>query len=107
MHVGTSIAGRRISCRPLHRRTLVVFAAMRIGALDVGSNSLHLLVVEAHPDGTFEALVQEKEMLRLGDVVSREGRLTEQAVEGLLATIRRFRTLATAAGADEMVAKAT
>jgi exopolyphosphatase/guanosine-5'-triphosphate,3'-diphosphate pyrophosphatase len=80
---------------------------MRIGALDVGSNSLHLLVVEAHPDGTFEALVQEKEMLRLGDVVSRQGRLTDEAVEALLATVRRFKALATAAGADELIVKAT
>ena len=80
---------------------------MRIAALDMGSNSLHLLVVEAHPDGTFEPLVQEKEMLRLGDVVSREGRLTDEAVESVLATVRRFRTLASASGADEMVVMAT
>ena len=81
--------------------------AMRIAALDVGSNSLHLLVVDAHPDGTFEPLVQEKEMLRLGDVVSRAGRLTDEAIDGLLATVRRFKTLAAAAGADELVAMAT
>jgi exopolyphosphatase/guanosine-5'-triphosphate,3'-diphosphate pyrophosphatase len=73
----------------------------------MGSNSLHLLVVEAHPDGTFTPLVQEKEMLRLGDVVSREGRLTDESVDAVLATVRRFRTLATASGADEMVVMAT
>src|SRR5260370_37821196 len=84
-----------------------MFGSMRIGALDVGSNSLHLLVVEAHPDGTFEALVQEKEMLRLGDVVSREGRLTDEAIDGLLTTIRRFKALSTGACAEDLVAKAT
>ena len=35
-----------------------------------------LVVVEARPDGTFQALCQEKEMLRLGDVVTRAGRVT-------------------------------
>ncbi|HWW54795.1 MAG TPA: Ppx/GppA phosphatase family protein, partial [Acidimicrobiales bacterium] len=80
---------------------------MRIAALDVGSNSLHLLVVDAHPDGTFEPLVREKEMLRLGDVVSREGRLTDEAVDAALETVRRFKSLALSAGADEVVAKAT
>lgn len=80
---------------------------MRIAALDMGSNSLHLLVVEAHPDGTFEPLVQEKEMLRLGDVVSREGRLNDAAVAAVLATVRRFRSLAASMGAPELIARAT
>jgi len=80
---------------------------MRIAALDLGSNSFHLLVVDAHPDGTFVPIVREKEMLRLGDVVSREGRITQAAAERVVATIRRFHTLAEAAGAHEFVAKAT
>src|SRR5579862_8426620 len=80
---------------------------MRIAALDLGSNSLHLLVVEARPDGTFEPLCQEKEMLRLGDVVSRTGRVTPAALDGLLMTIRRFAALAEANGADEVVARGT
>ena len=42
---------------------------MRIAALDLGSNSFHLLVADVHPDGTFEPLAREKEMLRLGDDV--------------------------------------
>jgi len=80
---------------------------MRIAALDVGSNSLHLLVVEAKPDGTFQPLAQEKEMLRLGDVVSRTGRVTDASLDGLLASIRRFAALAEANNADEIVARAT
>src|SRR3982751_3418816 len=80
---------------------------MRIAALDLGSNSFHLLVVDAHPDGTFVPLVREKEMLRLGDVVSREGRITDDAAERMVATVRRFRTLAEGVTADEIVACAT
>ncbi len=80
---------------------------MRIAALDLGSNSLHLLVVEARPDGTFQPLCQDKEMLRLGDVVSRTGRITPEALDGLLDAVRRFAGLAEANGADEVVARAT
>ncbi len=80
---------------------------MHIAALDVGSNSVHLLVVDARPDGTFEPLLREKEMLRLGDVVSRDGRVTATALEGLLTAVGRFVALARANGAEEMVAKAT
>ena len=80
---------------------------MRIAALDLGSNSFHLLVVEAQADGHFETLVREKEMLRLGDVVSREGRITDLAAEQVIDSIRRLHSLADAAGAEEFVAFAT
>jgi exopolyphosphatase/guanosine-5'-triphosphate,3'-diphosphate pyrophosphatase len=43
---------------------------MRIAALDLGSNSFHLLVADVHIDGTFTAVAREKEMLRLGDEVA-------------------------------------
>jgi len=86
---------------------LLQCGTMRIAALDVGSNSLHLLIVEARPDGTFEPLCQEKEMLRLGDVVARTGRVAPEAAEALLTAVRRFSALAEANGATEVVARAT
>ena len=80
---------------------------MRIAALDLGSNSFHLLVADVHPDGSFDRLFREKEMLRLGDVVARHGRLTDEAIEQAVDAVRRFRALAEGAGADEFVACAT
>src|SRR5262245_4807692 len=80
---------------------------MRIAALDLGTNSFHLLVVDAHPDGTFVPLAKEKEMLRLGDGVAREGRVPDGDVRRAVATVNRFRTLAETAGSDEIVAYAT
>ena len=80
---------------------------MRIAALDLGTNSFHLLVVDAHPDGTFEPLAKEKEMLRLGDVVAREGRIPDPEADRAVATVARFRSLAEAAGTEEIVACAT
>ncbi|MDQ6909522.1 MAG: Ppx/GppA family phosphatase [Actinomycetota bacterium] len=80
---------------------------MRIAALDLGTNSFHLLVVDAHPDGTFAPLVREKEMLRLGDVVARNGRITEAVAARAVATVHRFRALVDSVAADETVACAT
>jgi exopolyphosphatase/guanosine-5'-triphosphate,3'-diphosphate pyrophosphatase len=80
---------------------------MRIAALDLGSNSFHLLVADVTPDGGIEPIVQEKEMLRLGDVVSRHGTIPPTAADQVVATVRRFRLLAEAAGADEILACAT
>jgi exopolyphosphatase/guanosine-5'-triphosphate,3'-diphosphate pyrophosphatase len=80
---------------------------MRIAAVDLGTNSFHLLVVDAHPDGTFVPLAKEKEMLRLGDAVAREGRVPDADARRAVATLGRFRSLAEAADSDELVALAT
>ena len=39
---------------------------MRIAAIDLGSNSIHLLIVEVGPSGGFKVIDREKEMIRLG-----------------------------------------
>jgi exopolyphosphatase/guanosine-5'-triphosphate,3'-diphosphate pyrophosphatase len=80
---------------------------MRIAALDLGSNSFHLLVADVRLDGTFTAVAREKEMLRLGDVVGRHGRITPAIADRAIASIRRLRALADALGAREVIAKAT
>jgi exopolyphosphatase / guanosine-5'-triphosphate,3'-diphosphate pyrophosphatase len=80
---------------------------MQIAALDLGSNSFHLVVVDASPDGSIVPLLREKEMLRLGDVVSREGVVTRSAQARAIGAVRRFKALADAAGSEEMVACAT
>src|SRR5256884_5794855 len=75
--------------------------------MDLGTNSFHLLIAEIHADGHLDPLVQEKEMLRLGDVVSRHGSIPPTAADQAIATVRRFRLLAEAAGATEILACAT
>ena len=75
--------------------------------MDLGSNSFHLVIADVHPDGSFTPVSGEKEMLRLGDVVSREGIITPEAADAAVATMRRFRLIAEAAGATEILACAT
>ncbi|MDQ1534359.1 MAG: exopolyphosphatase / guanosine-5-triphosphate,3-diphosphate pyrophosphatase [Actinomycetota bacterium] len=80
---------------------------MRIGALDLGSNSFHLLVADVHPDGTFESVTREKDMLRLGDEVAREGLITETTARRVVESARHLKQIADASGATEVIAKAT
>jgi exopolyphosphatase/guanosine-5'-triphosphate,3'-diphosphate pyrophosphatase len=80
---------------------------MRIAALDLGTNSFHLLIADVHPDGSFTPLAREKEMLRLGDHVSREGLIPRDAADLAVATVRRMKMLADAADAPEIIACAT
>jgi exopolyphosphatase/guanosine-5'-triphosphate,3'-diphosphate pyrophosphatase len=80
---------------------------MRIAALDLGSNSFHLLVADVHPDGSFTAVTREKEMLRLSDAVARHGHIPPAAADRAVAAVRRQRRLADALGVREIIAKAT
>jgi exopolyphosphatase/pppGpp-phosphohydrolase len=77
---------------------------VRVAAFDLGSNSFHLIVAEVRAEGSFEPIITEKEMLRLGDLVGRHGRIPDEAADAAVAVVRRFRQLADAAGADEVVA---
>jgi exopolyphosphatase/guanosine-5'-triphosphate,3'-diphosphate pyrophosphatase len=80
---------------------------VRIAALDLGSNSFHLLVADAHSDGTFEPLVRDKEMLRLGSVVAATGQIGEAAGAAAVDVVRRFRAQAESLEAEELVVCAT
>ena len=66
-----------------------------------------MIVVEARLDGTFIPLVREKETLRLGDRVARTGRLGEEAQAAAVEVVRRFKSIAEAQRADEIVALGT
>lgn len=81
-------------------------AATRVAALDLGSNSFHLLVAEVGSDGTITPVLREKVMLRLGDTVARTGGIGERADE-VVQTLRRLRAMVDATAADEIVACAT
>jgi exopolyphosphatase/guanosine-5'-triphosphate,3'-diphosphate pyrophosphatase len=39
---------------------------MRIAAIDIGTNSVHMIVVRIRPDLSFEMIDREKAMVRLG-----------------------------------------
>ena len=80
---------------------------MRIAAIDIGTNSVHMIVVRVRPDLSFEIVDREKEMVRLG-AGGLDGRaLTETAMQHGLLALSRFRRLADAHRVDEVVAAAT
>jgi exopolyphosphatase / guanosine-5'-triphosphate,3'-diphosphate pyrophosphatase len=80
---------------------------MIIGALDIGSNSIHLVVVETSSDGSFRVLASGKEMVRLGRSVARDRKLSNDAIDRAVETIGRFNKLARELGATEMITAAT
>jgi exopolyphosphatase/guanosine-5'-triphosphate,3'-diphosphate pyrophosphatase len=80
---------------------------MRLAAIDIGTNSLHMIVVRVRPDFSFEVIDREKEMVRLG-AGGLDGRaLTPEAMHAALQVLSKFRRLAESHRVDEIVAVAT
>ena len=80
---------------------------MRLAAIDIGTNSIHMIVVRVRPDLSFEIIDREKDMVRLG-AGGLDGRsLTPAAMGAALQTLTKFRRLADSHKVDEIVASAT
>jgi len=80
---------------------------MRIAAIDIGTNSIHMIVVQVRPDLSFEVIDREKEMIRLG-AGGLDGRaLTPEAMHAALQVLSKFRRLAESHRVDELIAVAT
>src|SRR3954470_21553349 len=80
---------------------------MRIAAIDIGTNSLHMIVVRVRPDLSFEIVDREKEMVRLG-AGGLDGRaLTPEAMHAALQVLSKFTRLAQSHRVDQIIAAAT
>ena len=79
----------------------------RLGVLDVGSNTVHLLVVDAHRGARPTPMTSHRTELRLAERIDGSGRLSDEGAEALVAAVERAAAEATAAGCDEVLAFAT
>jgi exopolyphosphatase/guanosine-5'-triphosphate,3'-diphosphate pyrophosphatase len=80
---------------------------MRLAAIDIGTNSVHMIVVRVREDMSFEVIDREKVMVRLG-AGGLDGRaLTAEAMQSALQALSRFKRLAESHAVDEILAAAT
>ena len=80
---------------------------MRIAAIDVGSNSIHMVVAEVEGDGRFRVLDRARDMVRLGRHTLNRGRLSAAAIDRGVQTLKNFRTLAERYGVTRITAVGT
>src|SRR5258705_13798302 len=80
---------------------------MKIACIDVGSNSIKLVVVDAAASDSFSVLTREKDVVRLGHDTLRQGQLSAAAIERATESIKRLRSIAEARGAEHIFAVAT
>jgi exopolyphosphatase/guanosine-5'-triphosphate,3'-diphosphate pyrophosphatase len=80
---------------------------MRLAAIDIGTNSVHMIVVRVRPDFSFEVIDREKEMVRLGAGGLDGRKLTAEAMTSALQALSKFERLARSHQVDEILAAAT
>ncbi|MEW6212730.1 MAG: Ppx/GppA phosphatase family protein [Acidobacteriota bacterium] len=80
---------------------------MKIAAIDIGSNSIHLVVMRATPGQHLEIIDREKDMARLGAGTLREHRLSKETTERAIRALRRFKQVSDSIGADVVLTTAT
>ncbi len=80
---------------------------MRLGVLDVGSNTVHLLVVDAHPGSHPDPVRSHKTELRLAELIGPDGRLGTRGRELLVDAVQDASRAAAEEQVDDLVAFAT
>ena len=80
---------------------------VRLGVLDVGSNTVHLLVVDAHHGAAPRSAYTYKNELRLAEFLTDDGGIASEGVEALAEFVGEAAILAEQVGAEEMLAFAT
>lgn len=80
---------------------------MRLGVLDIGSNTVHLLVADAHPGGRPTATTSQRTVLRLMRFLTPDGSITDEGIRALEKAVARAREVAATERVDELLATAT
>ncbi len=80
---------------------------MRLAAIDVGSNSVHMVIADVRRDGHFEVIDRVKEMVRLGRNMFTSGKLAREPMELAVRALKNFARLAKVRRVDRIRAVAT
>jgi exopolyphosphatase / guanosine-5'-triphosphate,3'-diphosphate pyrophosphatase len=80
---------------------------VRLAAIDVGSNSVHMVIADVTADGRIRVADRVKEMVRLGRQTFTTGELPKPAMALAVQTVAAFHRLAKARRVERVVAVAT
>ncbi|MGW3459354.1 Ppx/GppA phosphatase family protein [Streptomyces olivaceoviridis] len=80
---------------------------MRLGVLDVGSNTVHLLVVDAHPGARPLPAHSHKAELRLAQLLDDSGAIGDEGIDQLIAVVRDALQAAEDKGVEDLLPFAT
>ncbi|PYO02016.1 MAG: exopolyphosphatase [Candidatus Rokuibacteriota bacterium] len=80
---------------------------MRLATIDLGTNTVRLLIVDVSPAGGWRTIVQDQRVTRLGEGLTASGRLGHAPMERTALTVAEYAQRAHAAGAGAVRIVAT
>ncbi|MFY9712624.1 MAG: Ppx/GppA phosphatase family protein [Microbacterium sp.] len=80
---------------------------MRLGVLDIGSNTVHMLAADVRPGGRPLATSSDRSILRLMQYLTADGAIAEEGIVALETAVSRARAVAETEGVDALLATAT
>ncbi|MEJ1090749.1 Ppx/GppA phosphatase family protein [Microbacterium istanbulense] len=80
---------------------------MRLGVLDIGSNTVHLLAADVRPGGRPLASTSDRTVVRLMRFLDADGAISEDGVRALVDAVTRAREIAAVEQVDALLATAT
>src|SRR5215203_3894744 len=80
---------------------------MRLGVLDIGSNTGHLLVVDAHGGAAPLPAFSHKQPLRLAEHLDEQGAVDQTGIDALAAFVAEALHVAEDKGCEDMIGFAT
>jgi exopolyphosphatase/guanosine-5'-triphosphate,3'-diphosphate pyrophosphatase len=78
-----------------------------VSFIDLGTNSVRMLVVRLNPNYSYTVISQEKEVVRLGEDEFTDQTLRREAMDRAILVCKKFAELSRTYGADEIIAVAT
>jgi len=78
-----------------------------VSFIDIGTNSVRLLVVRLNPNHSYSILTQQKQQVRLGEGEFEDEEILPEAIERLVVVCKKLTELARSFHTDEFVAVAT
>jgi len=79
----------------------------RVSFIDLGSNSVRFVIIEINENGSYQLIYQQKESIRLSENMWEKNKLTEEAMERAIMTLKAFAHMAEAMESTEIYAVAT
>jgi len=78
-----------------------------IAVIDIGSNSMRVLVYEIYENNSFKIIDEEKRMTRLGEFIDENNNLSDEGIQKLLITLDFFKILCDKNNVVEIIVVAT
>lgn len=80
---------------------------VRLGVIDIGSNTVHVLIADMHPGGRPLATTSDRSVVRLMRYLDADGSISGEGVDAILAAVRRAWQVAQEDTVDEVLVTAT